>query len=228
MREAQAQAQNQGQQGRPDWANGRGQGDNNNRGFQGRVQAPQQPPQAPPAPRVQDQNRFGQNNGQQPNYRNDPRANQNMGNRNFGNNAPRPGGPGYNNNNIGPRNYGNNGSYARNTWASRNDWARYDRRPRTQVNIRIGSFFGGNYPSIASRYYGHSYIWYGSRSWTSWNRPWRIGYMLPPSMYCEPLPYDLYFDLPPPPIGYDYVMCDGDILIVGEDSGVVYDAILPY
>jgi Ni/Co efflux regulator RcnB len=223
MQEAQRDRQG-AQQARPDWANGRGNGGNGN--WQNRA-APA--PQAPVAPRV-DQKRFGQN-GQQPNYRNDPRSNRNLGDRNGFNgnnnrysNDRRPGG------NFGNNNYAGNrsGAYSRNNWVRNNDWARYDRRPRTSVNIRIGGFFGPSYGSIASRYYGHNYIYYSARNWTSWNRPWRIGYVLPPAMYCEPLPYDLYFDLPPPPIGYDYVMCDGDILIVGEDSGVVYDAILPY
>jgi hypothetical protein len=213
MREAQAGQQ----QARPDWANGR---------TQNRVQ--QQPA---PQQRVQNQNRVGQNNGQQPNWRTDPRANRGLDNRNFGGNDNRNNSGGYNNVPRGPQNFGQynsqNRNYSRN-WNTRNDWARYDRRPRTQVNIRIGGFFGSSYGSIASRYYGQNYTWYGSRSWSSWNRPWRIGYVLPPAMYCEPLPYDLYFDLPPPPIGYDYIMCDGDILIVGEDSGVVYDAILPW
>ncbi|MES1203666.1 MAG: hypothetical protein ABUS57_19690 [Pseudomonadota bacterium] len=101
-----------------------------------------------------------------------------------------------------------------------------NRDRRSYAAIPYGRYFGPSYGSIASRFYGRNYIYYGSRSWSSWDRPYRVGYILPPTLYCTQLPYDLYYDLPPPPYGYDYALCGRDILLVGLDSRLVIDAIV--
>lgn len=197
------------------------------------MRQPDRPAQAQPQPQQPRQD-FSNRNGFQNGNRGVQQYNRND-NRNFGNNGGRNNPPafsGYRREpNAAPRydtRFGQRYDYRRDNWAGRNDWARYDQRNRTQLSVRFGSFFGPSYGSIASRFYGRNYIYYSSHSWNSWNRPWRIGYVLPPTMFCEPLPYDLYFDLPPPPWGYDYALCNGDILLIGTDTGVVYDAILPY
>jgi hypothetical protein len=213
-------------QQRPEWANG-GQGaprGGDQSGWQNRVRQPDRPAQAQPQPQQPRQdfsNRGGDRNGQ--------------GQRDFGRNDGRANPPAFAGNRREPnatarydQRFGQRYDYRRDNWAGRNDWARYDRRNRSQVTVRFGTFFGPSYGTIASRFYGRSYIYYSSHRWNSWNRPWRVGYVLPPTSFCEPLPYDLYFDLPPPPWGYDYALCDGDILLIGTDTGVVYDAILPY
>lgn len=213
-------------QQRPEWANG-GQGGprgGDQNGWQNRVRQPDRPAQAQPQPQQPRQdfsNRGGDRNWQ--------------GQRNYGRNDGRGGPPAFAGNRREPnatarydQRFGQRYDYRRDNWAGRNDWARYDRRNRSQVTVRFGTFFGPSYGTIASRFYGRSYIYYSSHRWNSWNRPWRVGYVLPPTSFCEPLPYDLYFDLPPPPWGYDYALCDGDILLIGTDTGVVYDAILPY
>jgi hypothetical protein len=109
----------------------------------------------------------------------------------------------------------------------RNDNYRRDDRRRAYTAVPYGGYFGRSYGSIATRYYGRNYVYYGSRSWSSWDRPWRVGYALPPRLYCSALPYELAYDLPPPPWGYDYILCGRDILLV-NDSRVVVDAILPW
>jgi hypothetical protein len=40
------------------------------------------------------------------------------------------------------------------------------------------------------------------------------------------VPYDLYYYLPPPPYGCDYVMVGGDILLVALDTRLVIDAMM--
>jgi hypothetical protein len=101
-----------------------------------------------------------------------------------------------------------------------------DRRRRAYAAIPYGGYFGPSFGGVISRYYGRHFEFYGARAWPYWRRPYRIGYLLPPSLYCEPLPYDLYYELAPPPLGYDYALCDGDILLIAEDSGLVVDAII--
>jgi Ni/Co efflux regulator RcnB len=55
-----------------------------------------------------------------------------------------------------------------------------------------------------------------------------VGYYLPDDIWWEPLPYDLYYRLPPAPYGCRYVMVDRDILIVAIASGIVLDALMYY
>ena len=160
------------------------------------------------------ENRNAQNDNRGPGPGQRDFGNRGADNRNWNNNNNRPGDNRYGGWN-GRDNYGTN-------------YNRYEPNRRAYAAIPYGRYFGRSYGSIASRYYNRNYIYYGSRSWTSWNRPWRIGYALPYSMRCSQLPYDLYYELPPPPYGYDYVMCGYDILLVGYDSRIVIDAILPW
>lgn len=166
----------------------------------------QTPPAAPQEAWRNDNPRGGNDNGRRWAGNNNRRDD---GNRNWGGNNNRDRNWGNNNNNRG--------------WNSGwND----NRDRRSYAAIPYGRYFGPSYGSIASRFYGRNYIYYGSRSWSSWDRPYRVGYILPPTLYCTQLPYDLYYDLPPPPYGYDYALCGRDILLVGLDSRLVIDAIV--
>ncbi len=128
-------------------------------------------------------------------------------------------------NNNNDRRWNDNNRRANNGW---NHGWNDNRNRRSYAAIPYGGYFGPSYGSIVSRYYGRNYVYYGSRpSWGGgWNRPYRVGYLLPPSLYCTAVPYDLYYDLPPPPYGYDYALCGRDILLVGLDSNLVIDAIV--
>ncbi|HRE45690.1 MAG TPA: RcnB family protein, partial [Terricaulis sp.] len=59
-------------------------------------------------------------------------------------------------------------------------------------------------------------------------RVWGVGYALPHHLYWEPVPYDLYYRLPPAPYGCRYVMVDRDILLVVVATGVILDALMYY
>ncbi|WP_435640526.1 hypothetical protein [Micavibrio aeruginosavorus] len=56
-------------------------------------------------------------------------------------------------------------------------------------------------------------------------KKYRIGYPLPDDVRFMPLPRDLRDLLSPPPRGYQYVQVDKDILLIGEASKKVIDAV---
>lgn len=207
------QAQTQ-RQGGDRWAQGGNNGAGARSGDRGqwRGQA-QQPQQVQPSFR-----NGGQNDGRWAN------------NGNRGNDGARA----FNNNRGGDnRNFtGNNRAWDNRGWSGNNGNRggeyryRDNRERRSYAAIPYGRFFGPSYGSIVSRYYGRNYVYYGSRAWSSWDRPYRVGYLLPPSLYCSEVPDDLYYDLPPPPYGYDYALCGRDILLIGLDSRLVIDAIV--
>lgn len=99
-----------------------------------------------------------------------------------------------------------------------------DRRWSDWRAIPYGRYFNQSYFTIVVGYFGNYYYpW----SYTGWHRPYRdyrVGYPLPYNTYWEEVPYDLYYDLPPPPYGCDYVMVGRDILLISLSSRVVIDA----
>jgi hypothetical protein len=171
----------------------------------------------------QAQNRWGQNNGQSG-------GDQGGGNQNWRGGQGRT--PQVQQPQQAQQNWRNNNNNRDRNWSGNNNNRGWNsgwndnRDRRSYAAIPYGRYFGPSYGSIASRFYGRNYIYYGSRSWSSWDRPYRVGYILPPTLYCSELPYDLYYDLPPPPYGYDYALCGRDILLVGLDSRLVIDAIV--
>jgi len=94
--------------------------------------------------------------------------------------------------------------------------------------VRHGYYFDRGYTIIVHNYFGWNYNWWGYDGWRRPYRPWRVGYYLPDDIWWEPLPYDLYYRLPPAPYGCRYVMVDRDILIVAIASGIVLDALMYY
>ncbi len=121
----------------------------------------------------------------------------------------------------------------------RRDDHRYDRwrnthrdfdRPRYRDwrSVRYGFYFDWGYARIVSSYWGHDYYWWGYDGWRRPYRDWRVGYVLPPYVWWDPVPWDLYWRLPPPPYGCRYIMVDDDILLIAMDTGVVLDALMYY
>lgn len=149
--------------------------------------------------------------------------------------------------NGGHRNGRDWGHDGRRDWADndrwRGDWERnrHDQRYRPYWNthrdfsnprfhdwrrIRYGYFFDYGYARIISRYYGRDYYWWSYDGWHRPHRPWRVGYVIPAWLWWEPLPWDLYYMLPPAPYGCRYIYADGDILLIAIASGVIIDALL--
>jgi hypothetical protein len=144
----------------------------------------------------------------------------------------------------GGRDWGRDG---RRDWADndhwRRDWdrGRHDARYRPYWNthrdfqrpryndwrrVRHGYYFDYGYASIVRGYYGRDYYWW---SYDGWHRPyrrWSVGYVIPDWMWWEPVPWDLYYRLPPAPYGCRYVYSDGDILLVAIATGIILDALL--
>ena len=91
--------------------------------------------------------------------------------------------------------------------------------------IVYGSWFGDDYVSVVTTYYGrpcHPYArWRGD-----WRRPYEIGYALPPGVRFAPPPHALYRQLRPAPYGYSYVSVDGDLLLIADATRLIVDAIL--
>ncbi len=56
-------------------------------------------------------------------------------------------------------------------------------------------------------------------------KKWRKGYPLPHDVVFVPVPDDLLVHLHPVPAGYQYVRVDKDILLIGEASKKVIDAV---
>lgn len=115
-------------------------------------------------------------------------------------------------------------------------WRRYRHthrdwdRPRYSDwrHIRHGYYFDRGYAIIVGGFWGHTYYWWGYDGWRRPYRPWRVGYVLPYDIYWQPIPYDLYYRLPPAPYGCRYVMVDRDILLIAVSTGLILDALLYY
>lgn len=54
---------------------------------------------------------------------------------------------------------------------------------------------------------------------------YRVGHPLPEGVFFEPVPMDLLGHLRPPPYGYRYVQVDQDVLLIGEATKHVVDAV---
>src|SRR5262249_50445231 len=110
-------------------------------------------------------------------------------------------------------------------WNSHRDF----RSPRYSDwrRIRHGYYFDRGYASILSGYYGRDYYWWSYSGWQRPYRRWSVGYAMPSWLWWEPVPWDLYYRLPPAPYGCRYVYADGgDILLVAIASGIILDALL--
>lgn len=133
-----------------------------------------------------------------------------------------------------------NGHHRGNDWR-RWDWDRnnhhYDRwrhthrdfyRPRYDDwrHVRHGYYFDDGYRSIVRLFFGWDYYWWSYPNWRRPYRPWRVGYYLPDYIWWEPVPYDLYWRLPPAPYGCRYIMVDRDILLISVSDGRILDALL--
>jgi hypothetical protein len=91
-----------------------------------------------------------------------------------------------------------------------------------------GGYFDDGYAHIVGDYYHRDYFWWSYGGWHRPYRRWAVGYVLPDYVYWEPLPYDLYYELPPAPYGCRYVMVDGDILLIAIETGIILDALMYY
>jgi hypothetical protein len=94
--------------------------------------------------------------------------------------------------------------------------------------VRHGYYFDRGYVTIVHGFFGWNYYWWG---YDGWRRPYRryvVGDYLPDYLYWEPVPYDLYYRLPPAPYGCRYVMVNRDILLVVISTGIILDALLYY
>lgn len=95
-------------------------------------------------------------------------------------------------------------------------------------HVPHGRYFEGGYVTIVHNYYGWNYRWW---SYPGWRRPYRyyqVGFVLPPHIYWSPVPYDLYYRLPPAPYGCRYVLVERDILLITIATGVIIDALVYY
>lgn len=92
--------------------------------------------------------------------------------------------------------------------------------------VRHGYYFDHGYARILSRYYRRDYYWWSYDGWRRPHRDWRVGYVIPAWLWWEPLPWDLYYMLPPAPYGCRYIYADGDILLIAIASGIILDALL--
>lgn len=95
-------------------------------------------------------------------------------------------------------------------------------------HVRHGHYFDRGYTIIVHNYFGWNYGWWGYDGWRRPYRPWRVGSYLPDYIWWEPVPYDLYYRLPPAPYGCRYVMVDRDILLVAVATGIILDALMYY
>ena len=92
--------------------------------------------------------------------------------------------------------------------------------------MRHGYYFDYGYSQIVYGYYGRNYYWWSYDGWSRPYRRWSVGYVIPSWLYWEPLPWDLYYRLPPAPYGCRYVYADGDILLIAIASGIILDALM--
>jgi hypothetical protein len=95
-------------------------------------------------------------------------------------------------------------------------------------NVPRGGYFDNGYARIVGSYYHRNYRWWSYGGWDRPYRPWRVGYIWPSYLFWEPVPYDLYYELPPAPYGCRYVYYDGDILLIALATGIVLDALMYY
>jgi len=139
------------------------------------------------------------------------------------------------------RNRGDRGNQWTNNdhYDGRRDDPRYDRYRNTHRdfdhprfsdwrNVPRGGYFDDGYARIVGGYYHHNYYWWSYGGWDRPYRRWEVGYILPDYLDWEPLPYDLYYELPPAPYGCRYVMVDGDILLIALSTGIILDALMYY
>lgn len=94
--------------------------------------------------------------------------------------------------------------------------------------MRHGSYFDRGYVTIVHNYYGYNYHPWGYSGWRRPHRAWSVGYAFPYGYDWYPVPYDLYYQLPPAPYGCRYVMVDRDILLIAISTGIILDALLYY
>jgi hypothetical protein len=94
--------------------------------------------------------------------------------------------------------------------------------------VRRGYYFDRGYVTIVHAYFGWNYHWWGYDGWSRPYRRYAVGSYLPDYLYWEPVPYDLYYRLPPAPYGCRYVMVDRDILLIVVSTGLILDAMLYY
>jgi hypothetical protein len=109
-------------------------------------------------------------------------------------------------------------------WHTHRDFDRP--RYRDWRHVRHGYYFDDGYAHIVGGYYGRRYHWWNYGGWHRPHRRWSIGYVIPIWLYWEPVPWDLYYMLPPAPYGCRYVYADGDILLVAIATGIILDALL--
>ncbi len=109
-------------------------------------------------------------------------------------------------------------------WNTHSDFARP--RHHDWRRIRHGYYFDHGYARILSRFYRRDYYWWSYDGWRRPHRDWRVGYVIPAWLWWEPLPWDLYYQLPPAPYGCRYIYADGDILLIAIASGIILDALL--
>lgn len=94
--------------------------------------------------------------------------------------------------------------------------------------MRHGYYFDSGYARIVGGYWGHNYRWWGYSGWRRPHRRYVVGYILPDYLYWDPVPYELYYQLPPAPYGCRYVVVDRDILLIAISTGIILDALLYY
>ena len=101
-------------------------------------------------------------------------------------------------------------------------------RYRDWRQVRYGGYFDSGYSHIVGGYFHRNYFWWSYGGWHRPYRPWRVGYIWPAYLFWEPVPYDLYYELPPAPYGCRYVYYDGDILLIAISTGIILDALMSY
>jgi hypothetical protein len=55
---------------------------------------------------------------------------------------------------------------------------------------------------------------------------WVVGHPLPPAVIYYPLPQPLYSQLTPPPMGYEYVRVDDDVLLMQTSNRSVLNLVV--
>ena len=101
-------------------------------------------------------------------------------------------------------------------------------RYRDWRHVRHGYYFDRGYALIVGGYFSHNYYWWGYDNWRRPHRRYIVGHYLPDYLYWDPVPYDLYYRLPPAPYGCRYVMVDRDILLIAVATGLILDALIYY
>jgi hypothetical protein len=91
-----------------------------------------------------------------------------------------------------------------------------------------GRYFDGGYTRIVIGFYGSNYRYWNYPGWHRPHRSYAVGYYLPDYVNWYPVPYDLYYQLPPAPYGCRYVMVDRDILLIVIETGLILDAMVYY